>query len=304
MAQVVNLRYSPRTVGARKGAKNASPRACTLFHSTVLFGVLVRSNLYSTASVCGRSCLHKGLFSCREDLSGSSVCGLSSMLKMRCAALLILGVLTAVNGLKCYKNPGSGSDVTEDCGPTPSGSPAPKCLAVDAGAVYGKSKVCGTSCEANGFNTAGVKCCECSTDFCNTVYPNGTACPAAAPATPAETVQTDPLASSATGCFTAKAGSTENVWDWTAKTGCTCPSTLPAGAPAKFRPCRTCRYSGSGENGVMEFDCLACKGTDKFEVSSTTYKTGTCTAASAAAMLQAGTVVSAILAFAVALASA
>ena len=240
-----------------------------------------------------------GIVLVSEDLSGSSVCGLSSMLKMRCAALLILGVLTAVNGLKCYKNPGSGSDVTEDCGPTPSGSPAPKCLAVDAGAVYGKSKVCGTSCEANGFNTAGVKCCECSTDFCNTVYPtNGTACPAAV------TVPTDPLASSATGCFTATAGSTENVWDWTAKTGCTCPSTLPAGAPAKFRPCRTCHYSGSGENGVMEYDCLACKGTDKFEVSSTTYKTGTCTAASAAAMLQAGTVVSAILAFAVALASA
>ena len=241
----------------------------------------------------------------------SSVCGLSSMLKMRCAALLILGVLTAVNGLKCYKGcqgplcTGSdGSDVTEDCGPTPSGSPAPKCLAIDQGAAYGKSKLCGTSCEANGGNAAGVKCCDCSTDFCNTVYPNGTACPAAAPATPAETVQTDPLASSATGCFTAKAGSTENVWDWTAKTGCTCPSTLPAGAPAKFRPCRTCRYSGSGENGVMEYDCLACKGTDKFEVSSTTYKTGTCTAASAAAMLQAGTVVSAILAFAVALASA
>ena len=110
--------------------------------------------------------------------------------------------------------------------------------------------------------------------------------------------QTDPLASSATGCFEGWAGA------WKAKTGCTCPSTLPAGAPAKFRPCRTCHYSGAGANGVLEIDCLACKGTDKLEVKSTTYKTGACTAASAAAMLQAGTVVSAILAFAVALASA
>ena len=54
-------------------------------------------------------------------------------------------------------------------------------------------------------------------------------------------------------------------------------------------------------------ECLAYKGTDKHTVVSTTHNTGTCTAAtaaSAAAMLQAGTVVSAILAFAVALASA
>ena len=58
-------------------------------------------------------------------------------------------------------------------------------------------------------------------------------------------------------------------------------------------------------------ECLACKGTDKHTVVSTTHNTGTCTAAtavvtaaSAATMLQAGTVVSAILAFAVALASA
>ena len=55
-------------------------------------------------------------------------------------------------------------------------------------------------------------------------------------------------------------------------------------------------------------ECLACKGTDTHTVVSTTHNTGTCTAAalaaSAAAMLQAGTVVSAILAFAVALASA
>ena len=59
-------------------------------------------------------------------------------------------------------------------------------------------------------------------------------------------------------------------------------------------------------------ECLACKGTDKHTVVSTTHNTGTCAAsntaatpaASAAAMLQAGTVTSAILAFAVALASA
>ena len=129
-----------------------------------------------------------------EDLSGSSVCGLSSMLKMRCAALLILGVLTAVNG------------------------------------------------------------------------------------------QTDPLASSATGCFEGWAGA------WKAKTGCTCPSS-----------CRTCYHEDGAIMNANE--CLACKGTDKHTVVSTTHNTGTCTA-SAAAMLQAGTVVSAILAFAVALASA
>ena len=95
---------------------------------------------------------------------------------------------------------------------------------------------------------------------------------------------TDPLASSATGCFTGWAGS------WTAKTDCTCPST-----------CRTC-YHEDGATMTAE-ECLACKGTDKHTVVSTTHNTGTCTA-SAAAMLQAGTVVSAILAFAVALASA
>ena len=56
---------------------------------------------------------------------------------------------------------------------------------------------------------------------------------------------------------------------------------------------------------MTDEECLACKGTDKHTVVSTTHNTGTCTpAASAAAMLQAGTVVSAILAFAVALASA
>ena len=107
------------------------------------------------------------------------------------------------------------------------------------------------------------------------------------------TASADPLASSATGCFTGWEGS------WTAKTDCTCPST-----------CRTC-YHEDGATMTAE-ECLACKGTDKHTVVSTTHNTGTCAAsntaatpaASAAAMLQAGTVVSAILAFAVALASA
>ena len=95
---------------------------------------------------------------------------------------------------------------------------------------------------------------------------------------------TDPLASSATGCFEGWAGA------WKAKTGCTCPSS-----------CRTCYHEDGAIMNANE--CLACKGTDKHTVVSTTVNTGTCTA-SAAAMLQAGTVVSAILAFAVALASA
>ena len=98
--------------------------------------------------------------------------------------------------------------------------------------------------------------------------------------------QTDPLASSATGCFEGWAGA------WKARTGCTCPST-----------CRTCYHSGFDNFQMNAEECLACKGTDKHTVVSTTVNTGTCTA-SAAAMLQAGTVVSAILAFVVALASA
>ena len=228
--------------------------------------------------------LAQGVVLVSEDLSGSSVCGLSSMLKMRCAALLILGVLTAVNGLKCYKNDaGSGSDTTQEC---PSGTtPSYQCHAIKGPTGYGQQKLCGTGCA----NYAGYQCTGCTTDFCNTAYPGETPSPAAAaatPAAPAVTVQTDPLASSATGCFEGWAGA------WKARTGCTCPST-----------CRTCYHSGFDNFQMTAEECLACKGTDKHTVVSTTVNTGTCTA-SAAAMLQAGTVVSAILAFAVALASA
>jgi hypothetical protein len=133
------------------------------------------------------------------------------------------------------------------------------------------------------------KCCKAGTAMLNSYTTTwttnnctgtiGTYCKAAAAA-----AATDPLASSSTGCFKGFIGA------WKAESGCTCHST-----------CRTCS-KGEGAAAPTEKDCLACKGTAKLTVVQQADKSGTCT--SAASMLQAGAVVSALLAFVVALASA
>ena len=100
---------------------------------------------------------------------------------------------------------------------------------------------------------------------------------------------TDPLASSSNGCFNGWIGA------WTFVPGCTCEGT-----------CRTCS-KGDGSEAPTANDCLACEPTDTHTVVNTADNSGTCTVAAelaSSSVLQCGAVVSAFLAFVVALASA
>jgi hypothetical protein len=202
------------------------------------------------------------------------------LLKIRCAAILILGVLAAVNGLQCYKGckgsncdaaSGTATETKETCSIS-----TDICFVASSG-VQGGPNIKGCSIkttQCKKFTDEGGQCFECTTDLCNTApIPDP---PAAFSGTAAGAAVTTPTA----GCF-ANSGDTQKI------ANCNCHST-----------CKKCGYN-TEPNGVN--DCVTCMDSTHKITAVYTDGTGFC---SAAAMLQAGTVVSALLAFVVALASA